>query len=739
MGMVVLNSLPHLLPWPFIICTKAGLILYANHHFKNLFLNPVNEGERLENIFQHFSPELTQGWVGTIEIQKGLLKTGKNYLEVIISADHQRPQQSWIFVKTNHDFPTQSNLADSLKKAQQDLKQKSLFIANICHEIRNSLSMIHGLCEINLEGKTGEKDLALQKVFHHSYELKNLVQDVLDFSSYEMGGIFLEKSPFDPVQVFEDTVILNYPTTQRKNIELVALACPQSPRSVIGDSMKFRRIIINLVSNAIKFTERGFVHCYLDFKAQKSDYLVSIIVHDSGIGISPEQCRKIFEPFTQAEDSTARRFGGYGLGLSIVRDLTQAMGGTIQVESEPSQGSRFTATIKLSINPQQTLEGHIDLAKNKILLMGGHPDIKNRLISYFNYCKAEVTLVKNNWEAERFWHQSINEAQPFTHVVIDLPQDTTPSLSHIPLDKIVLIADRDLHLRGVKHIPKPLTLSSLNNYFGKAYVKTLNTYSANSQVDSRHILKILLAEDNEVNREVTTRRLKNAGHEVTATVDGQAALELWRSKNFDLALIDLQMPLLDGISLVKCIRQEEIKFQRQSTKLVALTAINHLVKNKNFLKENGLDDYFLKPIRGTELIQKIDQLFNVSDYHNLCDEFHTALNRADEEEIEDLKCAARIFLRHSQSLIGKLELVMQSADPESIVKECHSLKGMLALMSCPTLAHLAAELEQNPNGPLAQDYGKKLSDGLHRLQESLRLSSVLAPHGQDQDQDPYKN
>ena len=729
--MVVLNSLPHLLPWPFIIYSKTGLILHASHSFKKLFIKPPIEGESLETIFLPFSPELTLPWSGIIETKNGILKSSECFLDIVITLDEKYPKQLWLFVNTDRYSPTQSALHTSLKKAQLGLKQKSLFIANICHEIRNSLSMIHGLCEINLDSKTEDKNLTLQKVFHYSYELKNLVQDVLDFSSYEMGGVVLEKVPFDPVQVFEEIVTLNYPTTQRKNIELVALACPQSPRSVIGDSMKFRRLIINLVSNAIKFTEKGFVHCYLNFKDEGSHYLVSITVQDSGIGISPEQCQKIFEPFTQAEDSTARRFGGYGLGLSIVRDLAKAMNGGIEVNSAIDQGSQFIARIKLNVNSQYEFKYHVDLTGSRILLLGGHPDVQNKLIDYFTCCNAQVILAASNREAEEMWHQSVNKTEPFTHVIVDLPQDTAPSLTLIPLDKIILIADRDLHLRNIKQIAKPLTLSSLNDFFAHSSTQSQAYYSNSGNKHSIRLLKILLAEDNEVNREVTSRRLKSVGHEVTATVDGQAALELWRSKDFDLVLIDLQMPLLDGMSLVKYIRQEEIKFQRRPTKLVALTAMNYSDKNSDELKEIGLDDYFQKPMRGSDLISKINQLFTVAESESSLDEFHTALINADEEEIEDLKCAGRIFLRHSQSLIQQFEQVMHGADPESISKECHSLKGMLALMSCPTLAHFAAQLEGNPQGPRAKDYGKKLSNGLHRLQESLMVSSVLAPHGQD--------
>ena len=723
--MAVLKSLPHLLPWPYLIYSKAGLILYMNQAFNNLFIKPLCVGESLENIFAKINQPFTHDWSGTVEIKRDLLKTPDLLLDITIIPDERYPQQFWLFVSMNQ--------STTLKKAREQLKDKSLFIANICHEIRNSLNIIESLCEISADSPAEEKNQTLQKIFHYSYELKNLVHDVLDFSSYERGGIVLEKVPFDPVEVFEEIVTLNYPATQRKHLELVALACPQSPRSVLGDSMKFRRLIINLLSNAIKFTERGFVHCYLNFKAEHSHYVVSITIHDSGIGITAEQCQKIFEPFTQAEDSTSCRFGGYGLGLSIVRDLVKAMEGNIQVHSKTNEGSRFIATIKLEANPQYELLHRVDLTKNKILLLGGHADIQNWLLNYFNHSQAEVVVVRNNHEAEEIWHQSLNQAQPFTHAIIDLPQDTAPHLSLIPLDKVVLIADRDLHLRGLKKIPKPLTLSSLNHYFGLSFkAKSAHSLNSSSSHSPRH-LKILLAEDNDVNREVTTQRLKNVGHHVTAVVDGQAALELWRSKDFDLALIDLQMPLLDGITLIKCIRAEETKFKRRATKLVALTGMN--IIEENSLMELGLDDFFLKPIRGNDLIQKINLLFMTQDPHRSLDEFQTALNQADEEELEDLKCAAQIFLRHSESLIQKFQEVMLSTDPESIIKESHSLKGMLALMSCPTLAHFAKELEENPHGPYAKDYGKKLSDGLHRLQESLKVSPLITPHGQNQDQD----
>ena len=729
--MVVPNSLPHLLPWPLIIYSTTGIILYASHSFKNLFIKPPVEGDSLETIFTEFSPEFNLNGSGRIETKNGLLKSPEGYLDVVITSDDHYPKQFWLFVISNPDSSKNNALTESLQKAQLSLKQQSLFIANICHEIRNSLSIIQGLCEINFEAKTEEKDLTLQKVFHYSYELKNLVQDVLDFSSYEMGGIVLEKIPFDPVQVFEEIVTLNYPTTQRKNIELAALACPQSPRSVIGDSMKFRRLILNLLSNAIKFTEKGFVHCYLNFKDQGSHYLVNIIVHDSGIGIEPKQCSSIFEPFTQAEDSTARRFGGYGLGLSIVRDLVKAMDGYIEVNSEIGLGSKFIAAVKLDANPQYEFPHHIDLTGNKVLLIGGHADIQNWLIDYFTRGNAKVILAASNQEAEELWHQSIGKSDPFTQVIVDLPQDTAPNLTLIPLDKIILIADRDLHLRGIKQIPKPLTLSVLNHFFGQSLTQPHELNSMNKENDSKLKLKILLAEDNEVNREVTCRRLKSVGHEVTATVDGQAALELWRSKNFDLILVDLQMPLLDGLSLAKCIRQEEIKSQRRPTKLVALTGMNYSDMNSHELKQIGLDDYFQKPIRGADLINKINHLFITPDSPSPLDEFHTALIEADEEEIEDLKCAGRVFLRHSQSVIRQFEHVMQGTEAESIIKECHNLKGMLALMACPTLAHFAAELEQNPHGPRAKEYGEKLSDGLRRLEHSLNLSTVLVPHGQD--------
>jgi signal transduction histidine kinase len=472
--MVILNSLPHLLPWPFLIFTGQGLILYANHSFKNLFVHPPSEGDSLEKIFFKFSPSSIKTWTGKVRIKNGLLKNTKKFLEVIITPDNQDPKQFWLFIKTSSSRARTDRLSLALEKAQQQLEQKSILTANICHEIRNSVSIILGLCEENLEGNLDYKNSPFQKIIYHSAELKNLIQDVLDFSSHEIGGVILEKDSFDPVQVFEDSVILNYPSTQRKNIELVALACPQSPRLVIGDAIKFRRIINNLVGNAIKFTEKGFVHCYLNFKNQGSFCLATLTIDDSGIGISSQHQRKIFAPFTQADDSTAQRFGGHGLGLSIVKELTTAMGGGVKVISKINQGSRFIVTIKWEVNPQMELPQRLDLSDLKILLVGGQSEIQNRLINYFAYCGTQINLAKNNVEAEEMWHTSVSRAQPYTHVLIDLPMDTAPSLPLLPIHKIVLIADRDLHLRDIQHIPKPLTLSALNHFFGRPFNQTVS-------------------------------------------------------------------------------------------------------------------------------------------------------------------------------------------------------------------------------------------------------------------------
>ncbi len=625
----------------------------------------------------------------------------------------------------------QKKLRTALQRAEAVTAEKAQFAANISHEIRNPVNAIQGLCENALEGSDMPQQVVIQKIHSCVVELDKLIKDVLDFSRLESGAMTLESIQFNPIHEFEKTAQRLHPMAQRKGIEFIATLNPDAPHCVQGDPTKFRRIINNLVDNAMKFTEHGGVTCELKLYRHINSIHAEIIVTDTGVGIPADRLERIFDPFTQAEASTTRRYGGSGLGLAITRKLCRAMDGDVNVASTMNQGSRFIANCVFDIVENSAAVERTDLSAQKILIVSGNILSRNWLAECLKFLGAETITAHCNNEAESIWSAASISERPFAQVIIDLPADTTPRLPLIPKDKILLLTEPELELRGYDQLSKPITLTHLWEKFAPG-IKTPDavatvTTPPNSVRRSR---RILIAEDNEVNREVAVSRLKRAGHEVSATVDGSAALELWRSKEFDLAILDLQMPLIDGIELATSIRAEEKATRRRSTRLIALTGMTeHNISER--CREAGFDDYLTKPMRGQDLLRKIEETTCPMNAEPADHEFVILLQQSNEDEIEDLRIAGRAFLRHSDELIDKLATTLTHPDIHELTLQAHGIKGMLSLMGCQELSKLASRIEHNASSPISKENTQELINGLRTLQETIRSCGLL-PHGQTQ-------
>ena len=627
----------------------------------------------------------------------------------------------------------QNRLRIALEKAEELGAAKSQFVANITHEIRNPINAIQGLCETALESPAHATEETLQKIQRCAVDLEEMIKDVLDFARLDRGHITIEQIPFNPIRALEETMAQFHQQARRKGIEFAALTAPDAPHSVLGDPVKFRRILSNLIGNAVKFTESGHVHCHLEFETRGENLRTRIVVEDTGIGIPVNRLESIFDPFTQADASTTRRFGGTGLGLTIVRNLTQAMDGYVKVQSEPNKGSRFTAALMLASDSAERSRPLPPLRDERILIAGGSAALREWLLQCIRHREGQGVSVETNELAEQAWQEATSRGQPFTRAFIDLPDDVSPKLPAIPRELVVLLTSPDLELRGFKQLHKPLTLSSLWSELGNHQPGPEDQPATTPAAPPRRHLRILVAEDNEVNREVTVSRLKRAGHEVNATVDGAAALELWGIKEFDVAVLDIQMPLVDGIGVAEGIRSAEFQTGRRRTVLLALTAMTQ-ESDRVRCEQAGFDGYLSKPMRGSDLLAKIDQLAGESADTAHGNEFQAALGELDEEEAEDLRCAARSFLRHGPQMVTDLESALNQGDPEAVMRQAHGVKGMLALMGCIELSRVAAQLERTPGLPPAAETCQRLIGGLRNLLLSLSSDSELTPHGQTQDQ-----
>jgi len=637
-------------------------------------------------------------------------------------------------VNITESIDEHNRLRVALDKAEEVAAAKWRFMANVTHEIRNPINAIQGLCETALEGPSPEPAATLAKIQRCATELEDMVRDVLDFSRLDRGNITVERIPFNPVRALEEVVAQFQHQARRKGVELAALARADCPHSVLGDPVKFRRVLANLIGNAVKFTEQGHVHATLHFESRQQRWLAQCAVQDSGIGIPADRLESIFEPFTQADASTTRRFGGTGLGLNIVRSLTQAMDGYVKVRSEPGQGSCFTAAMTVDPNPAAPALTPPDLAGQRILLVGGHPDVRHWLKRSLQAWAAVCEEVETAEEAESRWNEAEEAEQPFHRAIIDLPEDMNPRLPALPAERMLLVTAPEIELRRQRQLLKPVSLTGLWSRFAGDLPTPEPSDAAAATRPPRRALRILLAEDNEVNREVAVTRLKRAGHQVSATVDGAAALELWRTKDFDVVLLDIQMPVMDGIATATAIRAEERALGRRPTRLLALTAMT-LETDRARCEAAGFDAYLAKPVRGAELLEKLDVFAaQQAPAPTLGDEFLAALEVSEDEEAEDLRCAARSYLRHADAMIAQLEQAAGRDDRAELSRQAHGTKGMLALMGCAALAKLANTVERQPAIATAGGQVNELIDGLRRLRDALGSRPDLKPHGQAEDQ-----
>ena len=628
-----------------------------------------------------------------------------------------------------------NRLRVALEKAEEVAAAKWRFMANVTHEIRNPINAIQGLCETALESPgTGHAE-ALAKIQRCATELEDMVRDVLDFSRLDRGNITVEHIPFNPVRALEEVVAQFQHQARRKGVELAALARADCPHSVLGDPVKFRRVLANLIGNAVKFTAQGHVHAELHFERRQERLLAHCAIQDSGIGIAADRLESIFEPFTQADASTTRRFGGTGLGLNIVRSLVLAMDGFIKVKSEPGQGSCFTAAMTVDHNPAHADPAPPDLGGERILLVGGDASIRHWLKRTLRSWGATCAETETGEEAEAVWMEAEEAGRPFARAVIDLPEDINPRLPAIPPERTLLLTAPEIELSRQVQLLKPVTLTGLWARFAGEPPRTPDEAEGEANPrPPRRPLRILLAEDNEVNREVAVARLRRAGHQVSATVDGAAALELWRTKDFDAVLLDIQMPVMDGIATATAIRTEERALGRRPTRLLALTAMT-LETDRARCEAAGFDAYLAKPVRGAELLEKLDVcVAQAAPTPILGNEFLSALEVSEADEAEDLRCAARSYLRHAEGMIDQLGSALARRDAAALERHAHGTKGMLALMGCVALAKLAGTIERQPDGPEVTPQVNDLIDGLRKLRESLVSRADLTPHGQAEDQ-----